>query len=212
MRRPSVSIGLCRDHAAHVIEVTRRIVEGFGIGSGPIYFQFLIGASGVYVNEIACRIGGAYEDRFVPRLSGIDLLDLLIDHAIGVETSPLPSPDFTPFATHVSIPLLFCRPGVISSLSPIETVRSLPGVLAAEWLLPTGTQVRPIENSTQRAAYLIVEGGSAIETNLRLRAACDAMHAIDESGSDLLMDVFASISHPEPDKPDTASRPYRDRE
>lgn len=216
------SIGVCIAHrfpsvyaACHletVTDMTRRIVEGFGIGSGPIYFQFLIGASGVFVNEIACRIGGAYEDRFVPRLSGIDLLDLLIDQAVGVDASPLPSACFEPAATHVSIPLLFCRPGVIASLSPIESVRSLPGVVAAEWLLPTGTQVRPIENSTQRAAYLIVEGSSAIEANLRLCAACDAMHAIDESGSELLMDVFESISHPEPDKPDTAIRRSRDRE
>jgi biotin carboxylase len=191
-RYPSVHT---EEHGERIHALTRRIVEGFGIRQGPIYFQFLVGEQGVIVNEIACRLGGAYEDRFLPRLTGVDVLDLLIDQALGLVATPDPPPGWAPAAPYVSIPLLFCHPGVIDTLSDIEDVRTLPGVVAAQWLQQPGTRIVPMANSTQRAAYLIVEGRGPDETNRRLAAALQTLHAWNEEGRDLMMDVFESIRH-----------------
>jgi len=96
--RSGPSLGICNAHhfpsrflASHYEEIkntTQRVVEGFGIRNGPIYFQFLVGREGVKVNEISCRLGGAYEDQFIPAFTGIDLLGLVLDGSLGQKPDP----------------------------------------------------------------------------------------------------------------------------
>ncbi len=187
-------------HAAAVEELTLRIVAGFAVTEGPIYFQFLVGDRGIVVNEIACRLGGAYEDRFLPRLTGVDPVDMLIDGSLGRPRAPLPRPGFDPAAAPrcLSVPLLFCRPGRIAALSDLEPVRALPGVAAAEWLQRPGTEIGPMANSTQRAAWLLIEAASRDEINTRVEAVFDALRARDAAGRDLLLDTRAEARHPLP--------------
>jgi hypothetical protein len=39
-----------------------------------------VGAEGLKVNEIAARIGGAYEDITLPWIAGADVLEMLLDY------------------------------------------------------------------------------------------------------------------------------------
>jgi len=203
------SIGVCLAHRyptpvasrqGEIAALAHRVVEGLGIREGPLYFQFLVGERGVIVNELSCRLGGAYEDLFIPRVTGVDLLELLIRGSLGEPAAPVPAPGFDPASAprRVSVPLLFCRPGRVARLSDLEQVRSLPGVVDARWLQPPGTVIRPIANSTQRIAYLVVEGGGIRECNTRLEAALGAMHVLDEHSREMLLDARAQAWHPDP--------------
>ena len=85
---PDQNIGVCTSHeypskysfqyGKRINEWTETICDVFQIKEGPIYFQFLIGAEGILVNEIACRLGGAYEDVTIPYATDVDLLELNI--------------------------------------------------------------------------------------------------------------------------------------
>ena len=85
----SLNIGICtahifpskflKSHYEKIKEISNKIIDSFKINNGPIYFQFLIGEKGIKVNEIACRIGGAYEGDFMPYLTGVDILGLMVD-------------------------------------------------------------------------------------------------------------------------------------
>ncbi len=77
---PSVHIENYGDTAKRL---TEKIVNAFEIENGPIYFQFLVGKEGMLVNEIACRIGGAYEDQFIPKITGFDILGEQLNIAQG---------------------------------------------------------------------------------------------------------------------------------
>jgi biotin carboxylase len=202
-------IGVCFAHRypthlgsllPEILSLSRRIVEGFRIQEGPIYFQFLCGDRGVIVNEISCRLGGAYEDLFIPRITGIDPVDLLIRGSLGERVVPAPAPGFdhTAAARYVSIPLLFCRPGTIAVLSDLAAVRALPGVVAAQWLQKQGTVIRPMSNSTQRVAYLIVEAFDRATMNDRVEAALAALSVTDGTGRELLLDARRYAWHPAP--------------
>ncbi len=120
------TIGICSSHnfPSHysvkyknkIIETTVSITENFGIKSGPIYFQYLIGDDGLKVNEIACRLGGAYEDEFIPLLCGINLRKLLIKGSLGENITESDFNSLKPFEIsnynkYVSVPLIFCREG-----------------------------------------------------------------------------------------------------
>ncbi len=61
------------------------LTEMIGLKYGPIYFQILGGDRGFVVNEIACRLGGAYEDEFIPVMTGVPIMDIMIDMTAGME-------------------------------------------------------------------------------------------------------------------------------
>jgi biotin carboxylase len=201
------SIGVCVAHrypshlAGRVPEIealTARIVRGLAIDDGPVYFQYLVGEGPAVVNEIACRLGGAYEDRFLPRLTGVDIVDLLIDASLGSDVSLRPGQGFDPAAAprFLSVPLMFCRPGRITSLSDPRAAHDLPGVTAFEWLQRPGTVIRPMANSTQRAAYAIVEALTRESINERVDALFDVLAAAGDGGEPLLLDARAQARHP----------------
>jgi biotin carboxylase len=55
-------------------KISQDICRAFSLSHTPLYFQFLIGSKGIMVNEIAGRLGGAYEDEWIPLVAGKDIL------------------------------------------------------------------------------------------------------------------------------------------
>ena len=97
------------DHDYHprIRELTAHTAHAFALRNAPIYFQMLIGADGVLVNEIAVRLGGAYEDLSIPTVTGIDTLARqldVIERAVSraASTPPVSS---TPAPTGAAPPL-----------------------------------------------------------------------------------------------------------
>ena len=85
-------IGVCAAHrypSVHaarepeVRKIAERVARALGVTAGPLYIQLLVGERGILVNEAACRIGGAFEDFFVPYVTGFGLLDAVIRLALG---------------------------------------------------------------------------------------------------------------------------------
>jgi biotin carboxylase len=175
--------------------LTRRVVNAFELANGPIYFQMLIGERGVLVNEIAFRLGGAYEDQSIPLVTGIDILGRQLDsirRAVG-EWSRGPTPGEYPSGTAVArcfvVPLMFCRPGTIVALEGDAQMRSIPGVVACHFLLPVGTTIRPMADSTQRIAYAVLHGPDAAAVNRLVDTLFDTLRVVDPEGRNLLIDT-----------------------
>ncbi|MDX1359262.1 MAG: ATP-grasp domain-containing protein, partial [Clostridia bacterium] len=84
-----IGICICHNypslHHTHYKEeingLTQKIIDVFNIKTGPLYFQYFIGEKSLIVNEIAMRIGGAYEDITIPIISGFDILGKVMDYA-----------------------------------------------------------------------------------------------------------------------------------
>lgn len=180
---PEDQIGVCQAHeypSRHFVgyekditKLTQKICQCFSIKEGPIYFQFFIGEQGLKVNEIACRIGGAYEDITIPYVSGVDILDLVIEGALGhpprgLEKGQLKKSRPTCFSTE----LFFCKEGTITDMTPIEAIRDLPFIHEAGYNYAIGDTISSLENASQRAGYAIVIG----ETEDELAASIDAFY------------------------------------
>ena len=181
--------------------VSARAVDALGIEEGPVYIQLLVGEAGVRLNEIACRLGGAYEDEFIPRITGVEILDLLIRGTLGEE---LKFEDVTPAIRedrYFSIPLLFCRPGLLDRWEGVEAAAALQGVLNLMPLLPPGTEIRAMRNSTQRAAYAVIEGSSPYAVNSAVEELFRTLKALDPRGDQLLIDSREECRFPEGFRP-----------
>ncbi len=185
-------------HGTAVREITEALVSGFGIKNGPIYFQMLVGERGLMTNELACRIGGAYEDEVIPKVCGVPVLDLLIKGALGnspshAETAPKKGTEYPSFVT---VPLLFSEECVIENYSNISEILSLPGVVSAAFLQPSGTVITELINSTQRIGYCIVEGETIEEVNARCRKVFSMLEVYSDTGAHSLKDSLPFCLHP----------------
>jgi len=183
---PSSFLG---SHYQEILAISRKIVRGFGIKKGPVYFQFLIGEEGLKINEVACRIGGAYEGDFMPYLCAVDILDLMIDLSLGLALQDRKIQDYQLLDNDkwLSVQLFFARPGRIAYLSSIDELKQLPGVLQAGFNFSRGDTVGKIENATERAGYFIVSGGSRKELQENIDSCFKQIRIEDNCGKNLLI-------------------------
>lgn len=179
-------------HGQALISLTRDIVSGFGIRNGPIYFQFLIGAEGIKVNEIACRIGGAFESQFIPEMTGFDLTKVQLRSALGLETPPeewaaLDRFDVLSIQYFLSVQLFFAEPCVIGSLTPLNDILACEGVVDAGYHKSSGQKIEDISDATARVGYCIVTGDSRSQVERRLDRLYQVLEVRDLEGRNRLI-------------------------
>ncbi len=183
---PSVHLG---EYGARIKALTEQIVQAFNIQNGPLYFQYLIGEDGLKVNEIAMRIGGAYEDLTIPVISGIDILGLLLRQAEGqpADTSALTAFDAAPARKFVSTQMFFCRPGTVVSVTPETAISKLDGVLAVAYTIGPDYVIGDIHDATARAGYVIIEGDSFAQMLERVNKVFEVLAVLNQAGENLVI-------------------------
>lgn len=160
-------IGVCAAHRypsvfaereREIDEVAAGVARALGILQGPLYIQFLIGDRGVIVNEASARIGGAFEDVFIPWVTGFNILEAVIRLAAGetLASDALKVMRACGVGRQVSAQLLFCRPGAVASVTPVETLLDLPGVLAAGYNYGAGSVIPAAHNATARFGHCVL--------------------------------------------------------
>lgn len=143
-------------HGQEIVHLTRAVCQAFEIQEGPIYFQYLLGQEGLVINEIACRIGGAYEAYYLKALLGIDLCDYLVKGSLGL---PYPGEtlkyiDVLAPAQALSVQFFFGKAGYIQKLALPPS--DFPGLLTQAAFVKEGTDYPGIENATSRVGFAIL--------------------------------------------------------
>lgn len=164
-----VHIGVCIGHRFPSVHIHRyeeikqiadELVSTFELPEGPFYLQILIGAEGIRVNELAGRIGGAFEDVMIPWVSGFDMLDAVIKNALGrpVDVSAYRDYRCDMVDKCIAIQLMFCEPGTIAEVTPREKLMSLPFVLDCGYNYAKGDVIPRMENATARFGHAVITG------------------------------------------------------
>ena len=192
-------IGICLCHnypSVHLSEyhddinkITKQIVKSFNIQSGPIYFQYLVGDDGVKVNEIAMRIGGAYEGLTLPIIADVDIIKMVLDYTKykKADTAQLESYHLKNNNVHLSTQLFFCDAGTIDYITPIEEIEKLPFVKAARFRYQKGDTIKRLINATARAGYIIIEGTSFENMIENVNYVFDNIKVLDKDGNNLVI-------------------------
>jgi len=183
---PSVHV---EKHHKAIEKTTRDIVQAFNILNGPIYFQYLIGEDGVKVNEIAMRVGGAYEGVTIPIIANVHILNMVLDYVKGktLHVDALKEYDYRLNQKHLSTQLFFCNPGKIKAITPIEEIEALPFVHRVYTNYQVGDEIPQIENATARAGYFIVEGRTRKEMIQNVNIVFEQFKVMDENGLNLMI-------------------------
>ena len=197
-------IGICNAHlfpsrylpgfSEKIYDLCRRSAEACGITDGPVYVQLLNGEEGLRVNEIAARIGGAYEDVFIPRIEGFDILEANLAGVLGDTAEPPARRIFAfPPKTYIASQLFYLRPGGVRQVTPAKDILGLPGVVKAFTAVRPGDVSGPVVSSSQRAGFIVIEGESRSRLNSRITEVYDRFRIEDVSGEQLIL-PFPRIS------------------
>lgn len=183
-RYPSVA---AEGREAEIVELGQRVTTALGLAEVPFYTQFIVDPDGpVRVNEVAARLGGAYEEISLPPVVGVDPIAVQLD-AIGGR--PIDAPGERPVsrtAAAALVPLIFCRPGTIAAVHGVARARAIRGVAAFEMLQPEGTTIHARVNSTQRAAFAVIHGASRAAANRCLDELYATFSVVDAAGEDMV--------------------------
>lgn len=200
------NIGICYAHeypSRHIDRepeirgLVEKITRAFEISAGPLYIQLLVGEQGIVVNEVAARIGGAHEDIFIPYLTGFDILDRVINFSLGIDDtasqSDQPQTRAARLSEYLSVQLFFAKPGKIVSMTSLETLRKLPGVIAAGYNVAAGQTLETIANATARAGYLVLAGITERSLHGAINEVFSQLKIIDEQGQNLVIQPKAYL-------------------
>ena len=178
-----------KTHYSQIKTISESIVSAFQIKNGPVYFQMLIGREGVKVNEIACRIGGAYEDIYLERATGIDLLEMLIRASLNqpLDFKPFNGYDILANEKRFSVEMFFAKSCEIHSITEVKSVEELPGIIRSGFNFKPGDRIREIINATQRAGYFIAEGENEAVLRENVERAYGKIGIYDSQGNNQLI-------------------------
>ncbi len=194
-----VHIGICSAHQfpsihmacreKEIRELTDLTTRVFGIRNGPIYYQMLVGKQGIMVNEIACRIGGAYEDMTIPELTGVDILKMQMDFIMKRPLSyeKLIEHDAWKTGGHFSAQLFFASPGTIGRQTDPKELLSIDGVFKVGYHFAKGDKMGDIKNATQRAGYFLVKGNDRDSLKRRVGKVFEKLKFLDENGRNMII-------------------------
>jgi biotin carboxylase len=184
MRPDGVGFGVALAHVypttffGDALEEVERVavaaVRALGLRSGIAYPQLLVGDGGVLVVEVAARIPGGQMGE-VPRVGlGIDLVEIAVRQALGLEIpDELLRPRFEqPFA----ISFLTAKPGVLPTgkvrrVEGLARAEAVPGVVRVETYIQPGETIRPVQVDGDRRGYVIATGETNLDALERAEAA-----------------------------------------
>ena len=182
---PSIHLEKYREE---IFQITHKICRVFAIKEGPIYFQYLVGDRGILVNEIACRLGGAFEDITIPYATGVDVLKMNIEGALDKEYD---KKDLGKYIYEekkcFSTQLFFCKAGQIVEMTPLSEILGLDFVLGADYNYSPGQCIGKTQNASQRAGYVIISGESEEGLRRNIDEVFDRMKFINELGENLII-------------------------
>ena len=163
------------DVLAEAERVVVHAVKALGLRDGIAFPQLLVGEDGtVRVVEVAARIPGGQMADLALHAIGIDLVDVALRQALGVEVpDELARPRFR---RPLAIRFLTAEPGplptgVVRSWRGLERVLEAPGVVQADIFLAEGETIRPVQRDGDRRGYVIALGETSIEALDRAEAA-----------------------------------------
>jgi biotin carboxylase len=132
-----------------------KAARALGIDWGPAKGDMIFGDDGrAYVIEIAARLsGGNFCYDKVPWSTGVDIVDILVDMAVG---NPIDPARFTPTRSlATSQRYFFPHPGTIREIEGVTAAQGLPHIRKVDVWARTGETVAAAENHPSRVGYVI---------------------------------------------------------
>lgn len=186
----SVALGICKQqrfpscaadgHVPEIEQLVQKIVDAFRISDGPLYIQMMVGALGPQIIEFGFRIGGGFESETIPRVTGVDILELYT--TLVTEGKNIFNPDELQLRIrHGSIFFMLARPGIARKIHLPEEFKDGGFLFIGE-----NDEIGAIENATSRVGCFYFYTDSDVEYRYLLNRFNAELAVYDENNEDLL--------------------------
>lgn len=174
-------------HYEKIYILIENIIKAFVIPRGPLYIQLKVNGDNIEVIEIACRIGGGHEDELIPLLTGIDIVDMLIDSvANNIDVNILKNYNLLKNDKYAMVKFLIAGAGKVGSMGDLTEVLNLEGVVNASFYNPNLKEVKELVDSTCRVGYLLVTGHDMPNLLSNVKKAYDEVKIYDEVSENMI--------------------------
>ena len=186
---PAPAVGICVAHRhpcgrsdeeiALIVDVVRRAALAIGIDAAPVYAQVRFGADGPRMIECGARLGGGSDAQLAQLVVGVDLMETVLDAALGLLDGENLAPRAMPEPHGHSRFVIPAAPGRIVRADE-GRVRELPGVHDVGFFHHAGQIAPPLWSASGRLGVLLMTAASDAELDARTTAALAALDVIIE--------------------------------
>jgi biotin carboxylase len=155
------------------IEAAAAAARALGVENGPTYTQLLVSPDGVYVGELAARLGGGHDAELCRVALGVDLNGAALAAALGEE---LPVGTLSPVAKVGGgcVRFLTAPAGELREVSGVQEAFALEGVRGIRIYRRPGYRFGELRRGADRAGAVLAVGDSREEA-LEHAAKAEAM-------------------------------------
>lgn len=162
-------------HDAQTAEKIRQVAiaanRAVGITNGPSHTEIIVTAEGPKIVELGARLGGdCITTHLVPLSTGVDMVECCIRIALGEQ------PELTPkFSRGSAIRYFSQTPGMVRTITGIETARAIDGIRQVSIVHGVGETVGQIDSSGARLGFVIAQADDAKAAAAVCEKAMDAI-------------------------------------
>jgi len=160
-----------------VIKVAKQAIKSIGLQNGIAYPQIIASADkGARILEIAARIPGGYMREVALLQSGVDMIEVAIDQALGIQTL---FSDYQKYPPHKAVFVRFLTELDYPGLQNVKRVEGFSGRIEtqAEYLsecrLELGQPLPSLTTSSARFGAVICAGETASEVETKVQKVLD---------------------------------------
>lgn len=140
-------------------DLAKRAVKAVGIDNSPAHVEIMVTPTGPKMVELGSRMGGGcITTHLVPLSTGIDMIQSVMNMALGMK------PDVTPkFNRGAALRHIVGLEGIIKSIDGIDEAQSIEEVNEVTILKEIGDKVHYFKNGSDRIGYVIASANSTTE-------------------------------------------------
>jgi phosphoribosylamine-glycine ligase len=168
-----------------IARIGQNIARGFRLTDSPMLVQLIKNQRGMFVLEFSARMGGGSKYRLIEELSGVDIMDVYIDLALGEKPEAVPEKK----TKHALMRYIYCVPGVIDSFVGFEELKRT-NIIRDYFLYKTkGMEIAAAKTSGDRAAGFLIAANTRENLLAKLSVACNGIKVCDARGNNLILQL-----------------------
>ncbi|SDY49230.1 ATP-grasp domain-containing protein [Amycolatopsis xylanica] len=156
------------DVEATVAEFVAEVLAAVGLRDGLTHTEIILTSGGPRIVEAHNRRGGGRINDLVSVVRGVDMESLYFSQPSALVGLDPPSGAAATWFVHA-------RPGRVVSISGLDAVRGMDGVLDARLKVRPGDLVRPLQWSEDRCGHVVAHGKSAHEARRIAQRAAESI-------------------------------------
>jgi biotin carboxylase len=154
-----------------IAALARASLEALDIDCAAGHVEIKVSPSGPRVIEVGARLGGDYiTTELVPRSTGVDMVQAVLQMALGIRPTLEPSRQRGAAIRYLKSPR-----GRVRGVGGLDRAIRMPGVARAEMTVGLGDLLEGGVSSADRSGFVICEGATAEEAEARAAEAANAI-------------------------------------